>query len=317
VSRLPRPAGISPAGIALAAVALALYVVARTTGAGWDIVLLCVITAVLVIAAAWPALALVGVGVRLRAPLDGMVGAPLPLDVQLTGRAAGLRVRILTMPSGWYRADAPGTGRTNAVPARRGVVGRLVVEIRSASPLGLVAWRRRVPVPLDHAVEVAPRPLNARDDTSRGANREATAQPHAASTGHDETRGVRDYVSGDPIRLVHWPATARTGGVMVRELEGLQRARLLIVVDLRAAEPAGADDAEIVASRAAGLAIAALERGTLVEIATVEADGPRAGPVRSGLEVGRRLARAVPGPPGPLTVAAGVEVRHVRAGRRS
>ena len=82
---------------------------------------------------------------------------------------------------------------------------------------------------------------------------------------------MREYVDGDPIRLVHWPSTARTGAVMVRELEGPQRPRLVVVVDLRGAE----SEAEIAASRASGLALAALAAGTLVDLATVEASTGR------------------------------------------
>ena len=66
--------------------------------------------------------------------------------------------------------------------------------------------------------------------------------------------------------------------------------------------------------RAAGLANAALADGTLVDLATVEADGTHHGPVRSPLEVGRRLARAVAGAPVPGPVPAGSEVRTVRVG---
>jgi uncharacterized protein (DUF58 family) len=98
--------------------------------------------------------------------------------------------------------------------------------------------------------------------------------------------------------------------VMVRELEGPQRPRLLIVIDLRGDEA----DAEIAAARAAGLALAALGRGTIVELATVEARGAAHGPVRSPLEVGRRLARAIPGVPVTRPTGPGVEVRHVRSG---
>ena len=46
---------------------------------------------------------------------------------------------------------------------------------------------------------------------------------HLASGGVELTRGVREYLDGDPIRSVHWPATARTGAVMVREYEGPRR----------------------------------------------------------------------------------------------
>jgi uncharacterized protein (DUF58 family) len=191
----------------------------------------------------------------------------------------------------------------------------LVVEVRSASPLGLAAWRRRVRVALEHPLEVAPRPSTMRYDATQGSDREAQTSPRSSTLGHDDTRGVRGYVDGDPIRLVHWPATARTGAVMVRELEGPKRSRLLVVVDLRAPGPDADDEVEAAASRAAGLAIAALEQGTLVDLATVEAGGPRIAPVRSALEVGRRLARAVAGAPAPGTVPAGTEIRHIRVER--
>jgi uncharacterized protein (DUF58 family) len=121
---------------------------------------------------------------------------------------------------------------------------------------------------------------------------------------------VREYVDGDAIRLVHWPSTARTGAIMIRELEGPQRPRLVIVVDLRGAD----SEAEIAASRASGLARSALAAGTVVELSTVEAGGRRYGAVKAPVEVGRRLARAIPGAPSTGPVAAGVEVRSIRAG---
>ncbi len=97
---------------------------------------------------------------------------------------------------------------------------------------------------------------------------------------------------------------------MVRELEGPQRPRLVIVVDLRGPEA----DAEATASRAAGLALAALAAGTVVDLSTVEPGGPCTGPAPSPLEVGRRLARAVPSAPVPGRVPLGADVRHLRAG---
>lgn len=313
--RLPVPAGVSGPGVVLAFVAVALYVIARSTGAGWDIVILCALIAVFIIAAIWPAIALCCVGVRADTARDAMVGRSLPVSITLTGRARGLRVRVLTGPSVWYRADAPSSGSATVVPQRRGVFAGMVVELRSASPLGFFGWRRRVRVSLARPLEVAPRPLTARYVPNQGSDREAQVRPRSSSSGHEDTRGVREYVDGDAIRLVHWPATARTGSVMVRELEGPQRPRLLIVVDLRENRDDPESDIEITASRAAGLALAALADGTLVDLATVEADGPHTGPVRSALEVGRRLARAIPGIPTPGTVAPGSEIRHVRTGR--
>jgi len=312
-SRLPAPSSLSPSGIVLAAVAAALYVIARTTGAGWDIVILCGIVALLLIAALWPGIALATVRAHVHTAQDATVGRALPIRVDLGGSARGLRVRVALDHGGagdWTAADAPCSGETSLVPIQRGVFHAVLVELRSASPLGLVGWRRWIRVDLERPVEVAPRPIPGRYDARRGADREAQARPRASASGIEVTRGVREYVDGDPIRLVHWPATARTGAVMVRELEGPQRPRLIIVVDLRG-DP---KDAEIAASRAAGLALAALADATMVDLATAEPGGARRGPVQSPLEVGRRLARAVPGPPSPGPVPAGVEVRHVRAG---
>lgn len=311
---LPVPATVSGPGVVLGCVSIALYVIARSTGAGWDIVILSTLVAVLVIAAIWPGLVLFGVRVRAEAPSDAMVGRALPVSIELRGHARGLRVRTLTGPSAWYRADAPSHGAATVVPIQRGVFPGIVVEVRSASPLGLVRWRRRFRVPLARPLEVAPRPLTVRYEPRQGSDREAQTRPRSSSTGQEDTRGVREYVDGDPIRLVHWPATARTGMVMVRELEGPQRPRLLIVVDLRGQISNADPDVEVAASRAAGLAIAALADGTLVDLATVEAEGTRHGAVRSPLEVGRRLARAVPATPAPGPVPPGAEVRYVRVG---
>lgn len=314
--RVPVPASLSGPGVVLTCAAVALYVIARSTGAGWDVVVLCALLAVMLVAAVWPVVALVTVGVGVAIPPDGTVGRPLPVTLTLTGRAAGLRVRLLTGPSTWHRADAPGHGTVSVVPQRRGVFTGVVAEVRSASPLGLIAWRRRIEVALERPLEVAPRPITVRYEPALGSDREAQSRPRTSASGHEITRGAREYVDGDPIRLVHWPATARAGSVMVRELEGPQRTRLLVVVDLRA--PGAEDDAvEIAASRALGLVLGALTEGTLVDVATVEADGPRTAPVRTPLEAGRRLARAVAGPPMPVAAGPGIDVRHIRAGARS
>ena len=44
-------------------------------------------------------------------------------------------------------------------------------------------------------------------------------------------RGIRGYQPGDPIRDIHWPATARTGEVQVRVHDYSARAKLLVVLN--------------------------------------------------------------------------------------
>jgi uncharacterized protein (DUF58 family) len=164
-----------------------------------------------------------------------------------------------------------------------------MVELEGSGPLGLVPWSRRQPLALAGAMEVgpAPSPVTMEDppDAGIGAG-DAWAR---SGPGDDTLRGVRPYAPGDPIRVVHWPATARWGDLMVKELDVPVAAAVVIVVDLRGDH----DASEAAASVAAGLAGAALRAGYVVSMLTAERDGPRAGSVTSSLEAGRRLARAV------------------------
>lgn len=44
-------------------------------------------------------------------------------------------------------------------------------------------------------------------------------------------RGIRPYLPGDPVRDIHWPATARTAQAQVRIHDYTKRARLLVVLN--------------------------------------------------------------------------------------
>ena len=273
----------------------ALYGVSRTTGSGWLVVLLAGLGATVVVGFVLPLVALGGVTPTLEAPTDGTVGEPLRVRLTLDGRARDLRVSVPLLEVAPVAADAPATGVVEAVPGRRGVVTAACVEVQAAGPLGLWVARRHTGVALARPLEVGPRPLPVElslpplagdaDDVDDGCRGDGNAA--------ELVRGARSYVVGDPLRLVHWPATARAGGLMVRELEAPGRTPLTIAVDLRGPE----DEAEGAAGRAAGLALAALRGGVPVTLATAEEDGPVLAPVADAVAVGRRLARAVAGPP--------------------
>ncbi len=52
--------------------------------------------------------------------------------------------------------------------------------------------------------------------------------------------GIRDYVPGDSLRRIHWPASAHSGGLIVRQLEAATSDDWQIFVDLEEAVQAGA-----------------------------------------------------------------------------
>jgi uncharacterized protein (DUF58 family) len=294
--------GVTKGAYVIAGIGGALYFAARTTGAGWLLVILCALAGVLFVGCVWPRIGLARVRIAAGALHDATVGEPFVLTLRVT--RAGLGVRILPASLAGQPTAAVGDTETTTevVPDRRGVIDTIQVELASAAPFGLVWWRRRMTVDIDRAIEIAPRAGDTNLPSPPGGALGDVA-PTSAGTGGDQVRGVRDYTPGDPLRHVHWPATARLGGVMVKEFEQPERPRLELVVDLRG--PATA--AEHAAERAMGVVCDALAQGIDVTLCTAEAGGPRRAVVTSRLEAGRRLARATAGPlpvasPGESTV---------------
>ncbi|MDP8992584.1 MAG: DUF58 domain-containing protein, partial [Actinomycetota bacterium] len=263
-----RPALVARPALVLAALAAAFFAISRTTGSGWVTVLLCAVLACLVAATVWPFVVLRRADLTVTGPGDGTVGHPLSMVLAVRS-GTGLRVRSLEPLSEWSSADAPAAGELTAEPARRGVLGAVMVEVRTATPLGLFWWRRVVRAPLGVPLEVGPRRIAASLEELAAAGPSALVETLGARAGHDTVRSVRTYQPGDPARLVHWPATARWGEVMVRELEDPEVSRLAVVVDMRV----GGERAETAASRAAGMAEAALAQGLAVWLLTSERGG--------------------------------------------
>ena len=46
-------------------------------------------------------------------------------------------------------------------------------------------------------------------------------------------RGIRDYVPGDPVRDIHWPATARMGTAQVRVFDHTARMKLMVILNVQ------------------------------------------------------------------------------------
>ena len=89
-------------------------------------------------------------------------------------------------------------------------------------------------------------------------------------------RGLRPYQPGDPVRDIHWPATARTGEVHVRVHDYTARTRLLVVLNMQSEELQWRDqlnekDTEVVEyaiSMVATLCVQTLQSGLAVGFAT-------------------------------------------------
>ncbi len=304
--RLPRLTG---AGWTCIGFALMTFLAARTSGAGWLIVLCCLLIGALVAGAVWSALSLVRVDAMASAPADTIAGEETPLT--LTARRPGLGLLVRVVEPAGVQAGVVG-GANELAPMvfpRRGVVSSLRMEFVSSAPFGMVRQRRITTVPLAQPVHVAPRigDETAPDTAGAAVDGEVTS---GAPVDGDRLRSVREHMSGDPLRMVHWPATARRGSLIVKELESPAQPRLHVVVTLSGADEIDEDAAE----RAMGIVAHALDADRAVTLYTVDGDGGHITQVGTLRDAGRRLATAAAGVP-PTPPTRGGRVVHVRAGR--
>lgn len=287
-----RPGAPTGTAAGFAGICACLVMVLGSTGAGWLLVILALVAGLLVAAFLLSVAAVRSVVVAVSVPRDGVAGRRLAVPVEVVSTGP-FEIAVPELGIGWTGVAGTGTGTLDGVVARRGVIGTYTVALRSASPLGLWWWRRNLRFDGSPPLHVAPVPaaVNARVHEWTGPNAAALA---TGARGDEIVRGVRDYVAGDPPKLVHWRASARTGTLVVRELEAPSAPAVCIVCDLSG--PPG--NPEMVASACAGLAAAALADGIDVVLATAEPGGPVVTAVETALAAGRTLARAVPGPPG-------------------
>jgi uncharacterized protein (DUF58 family) len=269
-----RPVKVHAGFIVLALLAGAFFGISRTSGAGWATVLVAGVIGTCLAAFVLPAIVLARPRLTIAPAAEGTVGTSL--DVEITGRE-GIVADVPQLGTGPF---ALRNGNLAAHPTRRGVVIDVAASLSSATPLGLVTWKRTIAIMLPNACEIGPQPL-------------ASVMPppqQRFENGDEYLRGVRPYVPGDSIKKVHWPATARTGALAVRQYDAPAQPEIVIVVDL------SGPDSEAIASRAAGLAGEILAGGDSVSLATHEPSGARTERVATRSEINRRLARATSGP---------------------
>ena len=74
--------------------------------------------------------------------------------------------------------------------------------------------------------------------TATGVGTEGTI-PHMVALHGEDDVSVREYRDGDDLRRIHWPATARTGDLMVRQEDRPARRRAVVLLDDRESTPSG------------------------------------------------------------------------------
>lgn len=115
--------------------------------------------------------------------------------------------------------------------SRRGVYSLGPTRIRTGDPFGVFSLTTENPsseslIVLAPTVEIR-RPRSARS----GWAGEGAANSRSAARVVSQA-GVQEYVAGDSLRRIHWPATAHRGKLVVRQLESITSRDWWILLDL-------------------------------------------------------------------------------------
>lgn len=130
------------------------------------------------------------------------------------------------------------------LPGRRGAIPVVSCSASTKFPFALFEKSRDL---TPHASLVAyPEPIEGeKPDGSRRAP-EAGGVLHSSGKQGDAVRGARDHIPADPVRDIHWKASAKAGKWMVKERERESAE----AVDLRIPAPSAPEDLERFASLA-------------------------------------------------------------------
>jgi uncharacterized protein (DUF58 family) len=284
-----------------------LFFLGTNVQAGWLFVIAACLLGAVAAGVVLPALMVRGIDLDRQAPAEVHQLDEVLVDIGVLNRSRGMRLGLV-IADGFLEptrlsvpALRPGERvevTTSRVARRRGPQSAATVTVRSSAPFGIAEHRRARRVAgaetlvLPAVVQLGPLAFVEPTATTDHAIHSAPRRGHGP-----EYLGIREYRPGDSMRHVHWPSTARTGTVMVREFEEEQTRRLAIVVDASwDVRTDGWTPLDRVCAAAASVASAALAQGHGARLVLPDGAGVDVLARADGSELLRRLAHVVPDP---------------------
>lgn len=276
---LPRTIRPTREGLWFLAVTLVLGVAAVNTGNNLLYLILAMLLAFLIISGLLSEQTLRRVRVQREIPARLFAGAPASFAVWLANGKRQVTSYALHLdeadPAGgrpaarFFLRLGPGAReawRYALTFPRRGRQRLPGLVLWTRFPFGLFSKSSRPLLQDSVVVYPAVRPLRRGELPSflEGGRRQRDRRGRGAAL-----RNLRPYRAGDDPRLIHWKTSARTGELMLKEMEEEDRPRLRVVVQDPAAG-AAADRIEADISTAASLAAGAVRSGVAVELVTAE-----------------------------------------------
>ena len=243
----------TPRGATLVAVAAGTYVAARILGT-WELYVVALAFTAMV-CVSWALVAAgsrrlqVSRGVTPDAPVAGDLllfsfrvrsGSSLPwLQVTLHNAVGSLGGSDRPVEVESLGARAQRSVTSGPWPARRGVHRLPAMLAVVEDPLGLVSARRSVGEELH--LTVAPRlpELSSCAPCVDSGMRHGGGRRRLPTLDASEFRGIRPHEPGEPLNRVDWKSTAKTGNLMLREMEAATDDDVTLLLNGAAADVAG------------------------------------------------------------------------------
>ncbi len=236
--RLPRTLRPTRAGWTFFALVFAVGFAALNTGNNLLYLVLSLMLSFLVLSGVLSEAALRGITVRRRLPFEWTAGQAgrVVLEIrneQRRGWSHAIVVEDLAEREAGRLSSAAAVGRVLALriapdsqarrsysfaPTRRGELWFRGLRVTTRFPFGLFAKSLWLEQP--SSVLVYPRLDPAEPPRARVHARPVGHESRGASAVPNEVTGLREFVTGDASRRIHWPASWRRGQLLVREAEG-------------------------------------------------------------------------------------------------
>lgn len=208
--------------------AAAVYAVGSNVAAGWVIAVGAAIGALAVHSAIGHLRAVRRIGITVHPPQradEGPQTVRVVVDVPRRvvgtvriGDAEGLLAAVIPEGSGRHALD---------VPARleRGAAQRLTASLTLSDPLGLMVSTLAVDSP---ALTVRPVAAGGRRTSRDALEATPTAQEQHDLRGATPDTELRPWRAGEPVRLIHWPTSLRSGELQARQTVDEARPRVTL-----------------------------------------------------------------------------------------
>lgn len=119
----------------------------------------------------------------------------------------------------WVRSLGSSELQFSTRVPRRGVLHKSSLVVESTFPFGLFRTGRKMQLPI--ALTIFPKPVvpRALEEAEDSDMLEGMSRGTPTRDPSGDFRAIREFQSGDPMKAIHWHATARAGAIMVREFD--------------------------------------------------------------------------------------------------